>query len=111
MTINAVEVQGTLREDGTLVLDEKPNLPPGRVKVMVQPAISVKSGVNDVISVLKRIHTAQLLRGHVPRSVEEIDADIAESRDDDERSKMIEQIQEECRRQREERGQRPTEGT
>ena len=26
-----VEVQGTLREDGTLVLDHKPELPPGRV--------------------------------------------------------------------------------
>jgi len=100
MTTNAIELQGTLREDGTLVLDEKPNLPPGRVKVVVQPANSVEGDVNDVIAVLKRIHAAQALRGHVPRSVEEIDADLVDIRDDDERSRMIEQIQEECRRQR-----------
>jgi hypothetical protein len=37
MAANAVEVQGILREDGTLVLDEKPNLPPGRVEVVLHP--------------------------------------------------------------------------
>jgi hypothetical protein len=36
MTPNAVKVQGTLREDGTLLLDDKLNLPPGRVKDTVQ---------------------------------------------------------------------------
>lgn len=37
MSTNAIEVQGTLREDGTLELDNKPNLPAGRVKVTVEP--------------------------------------------------------------------------
>jgi uncharacterized protein YqgV (UPF0045/DUF77 family) len=107
MTTNAIEIQGTLREDGTLVLDEKPNLPPGRVMVMVRPANTVEGEIDDVIAVLTRIHAAQALRGHVPRSVEEIDADLAEMRDDDERSRMIERIQEECRRHRE--GEQPSE--
>jgi hypothetical protein len=107
MTNNAIELQGTLREDGTVVLDDMPNLPPGRVKVMVQPANPAEGDGNDVITVLKRIHAAQALRGHVPRSVGEIDADLANLRDDNERNSMIEQIQEECRRQRE--GQRPAE--
>jgi hypothetical protein len=31
-----VEVQGTLQPDGTLLLDEKVKLPPGRVRVVVQ---------------------------------------------------------------------------
>jgi hypothetical protein len=101
MTTNAIELQGTLREDGTLVLDEKPNLPPGRVKVMVQTLNAAEEDGNDVLAVLDRIHTAQALRGHVPRSVEEIDAYLAEMRDDDERGRMIEKIQEECRRRRE----------
>jgi hypothetical protein len=35
MTQN-VTIQGTLAADGTLHLDEKPNLPPGRVTVVVQ---------------------------------------------------------------------------
>lgn len=31
-------IQGTLKPDGTLELDEKPNLPPGRVTIVLQPA-------------------------------------------------------------------------
>ena len=87
MPPTTIEIQGTLREDGTLVLDQQPNLPPGRVKVLVQPA--VEGDRNDVTAVLERIHAAQALRGDVPRSVEEIDAYLAEMRDDDERSAMI----------------------
>src|SRR5262249_48696637 len=101
MTTNAVEVHGTLREDGTLVLDEKLNLPPGRGKVRVEQANPTEDAGNDVVAVLERIHAAQALRGHVPRSVEEIDAALAEMREDDERSRMIERIQEECRLRRE----------
>jgi hypothetical protein len=33
-----IVVEGTLKPDGTLELDEKPSLPPGRVKVTLQPA-------------------------------------------------------------------------
>lgn len=33
-----VEVQGTLESDGTLRLDKKPALPPGRVTVLLRPA-------------------------------------------------------------------------
>ena len=31
-----VELEGILREDGTLVLDRRPGLPPGRVRVVLQ---------------------------------------------------------------------------
>ena len=37
MSLDAVIVQGTLRPDGTLELDEKPPLTPGRVQVTLQP--------------------------------------------------------------------------
>ncbi len=30
-------IGGTIQPDGTLVLDEKPSLPPGRVHVVVRP--------------------------------------------------------------------------
>jgi hypothetical protein len=101
MTTQAIEIQGTLREDGTLLLDQKPNLPPGRVRVMVQPANAVEAVANDAVTVLDQIHAAQALRGHVPRSVEEIDAYHADMRDTGEREKLIEQIQEECHQHRE----------
>jgi hypothetical protein len=35
MSHTQVEVQGTLPPDGTLMLDEKPKLPAGRVRVIV----------------------------------------------------------------------------
>jgi len=99
MTTNAIKVQGTLREDGTLVLDEKPNLSPGRVKVTVESVPDLTQ--TDVWQILDRIWAGQRARGHVPRTMEEIDAYLATMRDDDERCQSIEQIQEECQRHRE----------
>jgi hypothetical protein len=37
MSLDQVVVEGTLKPDGTLELDQKPGLPPGRVTVTVQP--------------------------------------------------------------------------
>jgi hypothetical protein len=39
MSDTQVELRGVLRPDGTLVLDEKPNLPPGPVTVVVKPLL------------------------------------------------------------------------
>jgi hypothetical protein len=90
----AVELQGTLRADGTLVFDQKPNLPPGRVRVTVQPV----EAPADVMEVLERIRAEQAASGHVPRSREEIDADIAAMRqEDEERMQSIEHLHEEYR--------------
>ena len=107
MPATAIEIQGTLQEDGTLLLDHQPNLPPGRVRVTVQTVPDLRK--TEIWQFLEQIHAEQRASGFVPRSVEEIDAEIADGRDDDERSRLIEQIQEECRRQRE--GQQPSEAT
>jgi hypothetical protein len=99
MTISAIELQGTLREDGTLVLDEKPNMPPGRVKVTVQAILDYKQ--TDIWRFFERIKAERKALGIAPRSQEELDNYLATMRDDDERCQLIEQIQEECRQQRE----------
>jgi hypothetical protein len=91
MTTSVIEIQGTLREDGTLLLDEKLNLPPGRVKVTVEPVSELAQ--TDVWQVLERIWAGQRSRGHVPRSHEEIDAELEASRqDDEERMLALERI-------------------
>lgn len=36
MSLHEVMIEGTLQPDGTLQLDSKPSLPPGRVRVVVQ---------------------------------------------------------------------------
>jgi hypothetical protein len=96
-----VEAAGILRADGTVVLDAKPNLPPGPVRVTLQPAESR----DDVMEVLRRIRAEQAASGHVPRSREEIDADVAAMRqEDEERMQEIERLHEECRRAREQGG-------
>jgi hypothetical protein len=70
-----VVVRGTLTPEGTLVLDERPGLPPGRVEVRLS-AIEPAAAGEDLMEVLETIHREQRARGFVPRSREEIDADI-----------------------------------
>src|SRR5437588_1548815 len=102
MTTNAIEVQGTLREDGTLVLDDKPNLPPGRVKVTVEPVPDLTQ--TDVWQVLERIWAGQRTRGHVPRTREQIDAELETARqEDEERMQELERIHKECSQARQQR--------
>jgi len=64
------------------MLDSKPNLPAGRVRVSMQ----MLTEAPDVIMVLERIHAEQAASGHVPRSREDIDADIAAMRQEDEQA-------------------------
>ncbi|MBI1916313.1 MAG: hypothetical protein HYS12_16515 [Planctomycetes bacterium] len=99
MSPTQVEVQGTLQPDGTLVLDEKPALPPGRVRVTVQPVLDYTQ--TPLWKFFEQLRAEQQARGFVPRSKEEIDADIAALREEEERTQEIERIQEECRRARE----------
>ena len=83
MSQSIVEVQGTLQADGTLLLNEKPNLPPGPVHVTLQATSNHTNAGMDVIAVLNRIHAEQAARGYVPRSREEIDAEVAAMRNED----------------------------
>jgi len=97
MKTGVIEMQGTLQADGTLILDTKPDLPPGRVRVTMQPT----DPPLDVIEVLRRIHAGQAARGHVPRTGEAIDADIAAMREEDEqRMQEIERLHEEYEKRR-----------
>jgi hypothetical protein len=75
--MNTVEVLGTVGPDGTLQLDEKLNVPPGRVRVRVEtvPAETL-SGFVD------RTRAELAAAGHRFRTREEIDAEINELRDE-----------------------------
>lgn len=108
MTTNSIEIQGTLREDGTLVLDQRIDLPPGPVKVTVQAIPDYQQ--TDIWQFLERIWAEQRARGHIPRSKEEIDAELEASRqEDEERMQALERIHEECQnhRQQQRRSETP----
>jgi hypothetical protein len=96
----AVEIQGTLQPDGTLVLDEKPNVPPGRVRVTVQ-SVPAPPQADLFWATLRAIWDGQENRGHAPRDPEAIEAERRALREgmDEEIDEAV-HLQEECRRLR-----------
>lgn len=104
MSLTESVIEGTLKPDGTLELDEKPNLPPGRVKVVLRPASEVTTAQplgKEFFQMMEEIWAGQNARGHVPRSVEEVEAQRQEIRGlvEDEIEVAI-RLQDECRRRR-----------
>ncbi len=92
MSPTHVEVEGTLQPDGNLVLDEKPNLPPGRVRVVLLP-VEQPTPVDQFWAGMKAIWAGQKARGYVPRSKEEIDAEVRALRDEaEDEMRAVEQI-------------------
>ena len=79
METSQVEVQGVLQADGTLVLDERPNLPAGRVTVLSGPWVAAQArplvGFGGDLGGCKAL-------GLQPRTAEAIDAEINVMRDE-----------------------------
>ena len=77
MNLNTAVVHGTLKDDGTLELDEKPQLAPGRVQVtsLPVPAPAVAQPRRTILDVLDEIRAGQEARGYRGRSIEEMEAD------------------------------------
>jgi hypothetical protein len=100
MNLNAVEVEGMLQPDGTLVLQANPNLPPGRVRVTVQPVVDPTSA-DQFWAGLRAIGADQQARGHVPRDKADIDAEIKTLRDEvEEEMSAVERLHRDAENQR-----------
>ena len=99
MSLEEVIVAGTLEPDGTLLLDQKPNLPSGRVTVVLRPETDVVPPNDDPFwQRMQAMWDAQKACGHVPRSVEEVESGQRQMRDGwAERQEGIERLQEEAR--------------
>jgi hypothetical protein len=85
MNTSEVVIDGTLKDDGTVELDQKPSLPPGRVKVILQATPSgaaTNRGLADVIDDIRKDQEARRFYG---RSAEEIEAGLREGEEDYER--------------------------
>src|SRR5688572_8913979 len=99
MSTEGVVLRGTLRPDGTLELAGAVGLPPGPVEVTVRAAPDPAG--ERLPALLARIRAGQRARGHVPRTAEEIDAEIRRLRDESEEElQAIERLHEDCRRSR-----------
>ncbi len=74
MATSEVNVSGRILPDGSLRIDQPIPLPPGEVQVRIQATTSSTS--EAVWTVMEQIWAVQQARGFVPRSREEIDAEI-----------------------------------
>ncbi|HWG44759.1 MAG TPA: hypothetical protein VN688_18435 [Gemmataceae bacterium] len=83
MNASPIIIEATLQPDGlTLQLDNKLTLPPGRVTLTVRPA-GPKPGPT-MLEVLDRIHRDQQQGGRKSMTEEEMAAEIAQRRIEDE---------------------------
>ena len=76
------ETLGTVLADGTLELDETPHVPPGRVKVRLEVLESPTQAHGGLVEFVQGLRDELAAAGHVFRTKEEIDAEIAEMRDE-----------------------------
>ena len=85
-------VQGTLEPDGTLVLDRKPALSPGRVRVMVE-TVTEPTRPDRFWAMMAQIWDDAKARGDHPRSAEAVEAERQTFREEwDERQEAMERI-------------------
>src|SRR5438270_121483 len=83
MAATPITVEATLQPDGmTLHLKQKLALPPGQVMVTVHPTGPT------ILDVLDRIHRYQQRRGRRPMTEEEMAAEVARMRAEDEESEQ-----------------------
>jgi hypothetical protein len=102
MSATTVVLQGTVKPDGTLELEGKVPLPPGKVSVTLQ-SVPYSQETDPLFVLLRGIWAGREAAGIQPRTREEVDADLEAVRDEvEEHVEMIGKLQEEGRRGREE---------
>jgi hypothetical protein len=74
-------VEGTLKPDGSLELDSKLDLPPGRVQLIVQPLPDLPKD-DPFWQMMQGIWAARAAAGRTPRSTEEVEAQRRAIRED-----------------------------
>jgi hypothetical protein len=100
MSLHEIVVEGTLKADGTLELDQKPNLPPGRVQVVLRQQAESAQPQEDWWQFMQRARRELEEAGHPFLSEAEMESRIQSLRDEEERiDKIHREIQEQRRMQ------------
>jgi hypothetical protein len=92
MSLSTIVVQGTLKPDGTLELDEKPTLAPGRVYVTLHSVSSgspPKGGLADTIDGIRQFQQSRGYQGRTPEETTR-DEDLRRSDEDEYEQRMQE---------------------
>jgi hypothetical protein len=83
MSLTETVIEGTLRPDGTLELDRKPNLSPGRVQVIVQPLSKPSPAKRGLVEIMDDIRAGQRVRGYQGRTLETTQAEDKARQEED----------------------------
>jgi hypothetical protein len=107
MSVTETVIEGTLNADGTLVLHEKPNLPPGRVQVVLrQETAPVLPGDDPFWQRMRAIWAIPRSAGHTDDGGERTLEEVRQMRQEwDEHQGALERLQREGRT-----GKPPSEG-
>jgi hypothetical protein len=97
MNVREIVVQGTLKPDGALELDQKPNLPPGRVTVVLRQEAEAPPPQEDWWQHLQRIRAELEASGYPFMNEEEVNAHIAWLREGDRFDDLLRKVDEERR--------------
>ena len=82
MSVPINELLGTVRPDGTLELAGKLTVPPGRVRVRIESLEPTAPPTESLIEFVQRSRRELEAAGHRFRTKEEIDAELAELRNE-----------------------------
>jgi hypothetical protein len=107
MSATHVVVEGTVRPDGSLELDSKLELPPGRVQLIVQPLLDLPED-DPFWQMMKGIWAARKRAGLTPRDTDEVEEQRRALREDaDEEIENAVALQEESRQLRQDAAKMP----
>ncbi len=93
MISQEITIEGTLKPDGTLELDGKPNLPPGRVQVVLRQEAAPSPSAERWWEFMQRARRELEAAGSKFMNDEEVEAHIAWLREDDRIDEMLRQTE------------------
>jgi len=102
MTTNTIVLQGSVTPDGTLEVEGKVPLPPGKVQITLSPMPDLPAG-DPFFEMLRHIWAMRQKAGLQPRTVDQVEAERRHFRDEiDEEIAEAGRLQEECWQARQE---------
>jgi hypothetical protein len=101
MSLSEIVIEGTLKPDGTLELDQKPSLSPGRVQVVLRQESQPPSPQEGWWPYLQRVRAEREAAGYHFMNEAEMEGHLLWLRDDEERIDRIRREMDEARRQQE----------
>lgn len=97
MSLTEITIEGTIKPDGTLELDQKPGLPPGRVTILLRQETDPSPSKENWWQFMQRTRRELEAAGSQFMNAEEVQAYIESLRESDQIDEMLRQVGEQLR--------------